>query len=406
MICPVCGNSQFSSLLDLGTSPLANNLENSEIESVNAMRFPLELVFCKSCFFTRLGSLVPAESMFLHYSYITGISQETRAHFKNLALSVASNTGYPDKLGFVVDIGSNDGTLLSFFKEMGYRVLGVEPAENISEIANSKGIETWNAFLQLDIVRSITENYGYADIITLTNVVTHVERPDLLIRDVSELLDPMGTIVVEFYYFPKLMSNIAFDQIYHEHVSYFNLTTFSAMVTRLGLQVNDVQIVDSQGGSLRVFLSKNGVKPVEPSVNQVLAKEKEQVPIERSYTIFSEEVKNKRAKIVAFLENLKESKSSIVGYGASAKATTLLNYCHIDSEIIGAVVDANEIKQNKFIPGTDIQVISPSTLSMIHPTYMIFFAWNIVDEIRNSVNKFVDPSCRFFVLTPEVREVA
>lgn len=272
MICPVCKNDHVSLLFNLGNQPLANAFSLNQHDAIVALKYDLSLMICNECLYVWLKVKVPKEELFSSNTYLTGVSAETREDMKNFTTSCIY-TCRLSSLSKVLDIASNDGTLLEYFKERKINVFGVDPSKSACDLAQSKGIETWNTFFNHETASEIFKKKGKFDIITATNVITHVENPIEFLESCKEILTPDGSIVVEFYNFESIISNTAFDQIYHEHISYFNFTTFSKLLDRINLQAYKVEVPKSQGGSLRVFISCKNTKNIHTSVTETLRKE-------------------------------------------------------------------------------------------------------------------------------------
>jgi len=404
--CPVCGGRDFSELLNLGLSPAANNLIDNKEESVKAERFKLDLIFCNKCGYARLSEIVDPEKLFTNYTYLTSVSKETVSHFEEFSASVIKKLRQTTNRRFkIIDIGSNDGTLLKFFKIKNFEILGVEPSKNVSEMANRNGIPTINAFFTLNLANKIRNEFGLVDAITMANVLTHVENPKEMLSNAKSLLANKGIIVAEFYYFPKLMENLAFDQIYHEHISYFTLRNFVEMLQSIGLDAFDVELTGAQGGSLRVWISKKGERVIRTSVGKFLSNEGETDNIINKYYHFSRNVYKLRDEIVHFVKNQRAQGKTVAGYAASAKATTMINFCGLDSSSILFIADANPLKQEKYIPGTDIKVVSPNMINLLKPSIIIIFAWNLVREIISYLTDNLDYKPSVYVFIPNLREI-
>ncbi len=399
--CPICGSRNISTYLELGKQPLANELTPDRPSSIFSERYDLALNICLDCLYVWLREQVSPERLFRNNTYLTGISKQTRLDMENFADSCI-NTCYFEKQAKVIDIGSNDGTLLSFFKGIGFEVLGVDPSMPACELANSEGVTTINDFFGKGILNKVLSSFGRADIIIGTNVVTHVEDPISFFENCKKLLKPNGSIVLEFYNFEHMLSNVAFDQIYHEHVSYFNFTTFRNMVKKIGLFVYKVEAVKSQGGSLRVFLATDENARTDSSVERLLRKEGGFEKIKSRFLSFPDKVLGRRKEILNLIETQLIQCTKIAGYGASAKATVLLNYLNISSDKIVAVADRNPIKQGKFIPGIGIPVISPPELADINPDLIIIFPWNIRSEITDELRGLFGEEMKTVTFMPHI----
>ena len=400
-ICPICGSKNISILIDLGEQPPANELILDMSSSLSTEKYELALNICSDCLYVWLRKQVPAEKLFRHNTYLTGISKETQHDINKFADSCIE-TCYFEKPGKVIDIGSNDGTLLSFFNKAGFEVLGIDPSKPAYERAKSRGIPTINDFFGGKAAEEALTSMGKVDIITGTNVITHVNNPISFLRNCKKLLKPKGSIVLEFYYFEHILSNVAFDQIYHEHVSYFNFTTFQNLVRQVGLFPYKVEEVKSQGGSLRVFLSVDNSVGNDSSVDDFLEKEGGFKKIKSRFLSFQDKVLERRKGILDSIEMELSRGTKIAGYGASAKATVLLNYLGISYNDIIAIADKSPIKQGKYLPGVGIPVINPEELVSIDPDLIIIFPWNIRNEIKNALIELFGQEKRMVTFMPHI----
>ncbi len=401
--CPICNSTNTELLLDLGNQPPANELARSEIEAKNVKKFNLSLRICNECLYVWLNETIPPEVLFVNNPYLTGISSTTRRDMLNFYESCQTNCNIHAGQK-VLDIASNDGTLLAYFKENGCNTLGVDPSKDAFKIAAEKGIATINNFFNEDTSRMIITKYGKFDLITATNLITHVENPAKLLAINKSLLQDGGNIALEFYYFEAIISNNAFDQIYHEHISYFNLTTFMKLIQKIGLEIFHVELVPSQGGSLRVFLSLPGKHSVDKTVSDILSREGSHEEIRTRYKKFAISSLQRADAIKTILKSkLKEGKV-IAGYGASAKATVLTNYLNLSSNVIRAIVDLSSTKQGKFIPGTAIPVVPPEDLIEVDPDVVVIFSWNIANEVLRQVSQLLRKNFTALIFMPEISE--
>ena len=305
----------------------------------------------------------------------------------------------------VLDIASNDGTLLSFFKKEGYGVLGVDPSEPAYKIALSRGIETINAIFDSEIAEQILSTRGKQELVTATNIITHVANPEDFVVNCKKLLNPSGSIVFEFYNFESMISNSAFDQIYHEHISYFNFTTFSKLLHNVGMEAYKVKQVNSQGGSLRVFVSFPKMHFIDKSVKDMLELEGGIESIKVRYMLFPKRINEIKGEILNFVSQEVRAGNKIAGYGASAKSTVLLNYLKLSNSEVMAIADKSPLKQGKFIPGVAIPVISPEELVKLEPNIIIIFAWNLKNEIVQYLRTIFHDDVRIFTFIPEISPV-
>lgn len=399
--CPICGGNNIKPFLDLGNQPPANDLKDSVDSALNCSRFGLSLLICDECLYVWLPNKVSPEKLFSNNTYLTGVSSQTRDDMGDFAEDCLRTCNI-SKESAVLDIASNDGTLLSYFKQEGCRVLGVDPSKPAYEIAIANGIDTMNRLFDSDTAESIITAHGKMDLITATNIITHVPDPYAFLINCKNLLKPKGSIAVEFYNFESMISNSAFDQIYHEHISYFNFTTFSRLLNNVGLEAYKVEQVNSQGGSLRVFISFPDSRNIDHSVKNMLEMEGGFEAIKSRYYRFPQRVAKIKEDILELLEKEIRNGNKIVGYGASAKATVLLNYLHLSSSEIMAIADKSQIKQGKFVPGVAIPIISPNKLAEFNPDIIIIFAWNLKKEIAHFLNQIFPEDVRMLTFIPEI----
>ena len=388
-ICRVCKGKNLEKVLSLGSTPPANAFLKKEDLINPELSFPLELFFCKNCSFVQLGHVVSPDLLFGNYVYTSSTSPIFVAHFKSFAGEMAQRFGLNNE-SLVVDIGSNDGILLRPYKEMGIRIMGVDPARNIADMATKNGIETMAVYFTPKVAEKIVQEKGRASIVTATSVFPHIDNLDEVVEGVKILLDDDAVFIIEAYYLVDLIGKNLFDTIYHEHLSYFTVKTISALFGRLDMQVFDVNKTDTHGGSLRVFVQKKGGKyRVEPSVEEAIIEENEKkIHDIKTLINFQEKISENKTKLLKLLEDLKTKGKRIVAYGAPAKGNTLLNYFKVGTDFIDYVVDDSVWKQGLYTPGMHIPVKASSALKEIPPDYILILAWNFADSIIKKCSGF------------------
>ena len=401
--CRVCGSSKTKPFLDLGKQPLANALLDRPDQDAPA--YPLGLEYCPSCTFVQTTFVPPPDEMFLDYPYVTGTSPSTKKHFQDMASEVARRVDLKP-FSLVVDVGSNDGTLLEAFAHLGIGidVVGVEPAENLAKAARARGLPTISGFFDHGTVTQVHGLRGRADLITACNVFTHVPDPRQFLEDAKTLMKDDGTLVLEIYYLWDIISNGAFDMCYHEHMSYFSLRTLRALVEQVGLEIWNGQHLDVQGGSLRVYVSRKGLRPVDDFVGRVARSEYDLIRAIERYEDFGDRVEEHRDEILGFLQEAKRTGQKVAGYAAAAKATVLCNYLGIGPEDVRYVVEDNPMKQGKYLPGARIPIVGPDRLSEDPPDIVLIFSWNIAQDMVRKWKPQL-PKTRFLVPLPELAEV-
>ena len=388
-ICRVCHGRNLAKVLSLGSTPPANAFLKKEDLNNPEPSFPLELDFCKDCSFVQLGHVVSPGLLFGNYVYTSSTSSVFVAHFKSFAAEMAQRFGLNSE-SLVVDMGSNDGILLRPYKEMGIKIMGVDPAANIAAMATQNGIETMAAYFTPEVAKKIVQEKGQAAIVTATSVFPHIDNLDEVVDGVKILLADDGVFIIEAYYLLDLIKKNLFDTIYHEHLSYFTVKTINNLFNRLGMQVFDVSKTDTHGGSLRVFVQKHGGKhSVTSNIDKFIAEE-EFEKIDNIETLLNVQAKitENKVRLMDLLAGLKAKGKRIVGYGAPAKGNTLLNYFNIGSDIIDYIIDDSPSKQGLYTPGTHIPVQASSMLKENPPDYILILAWNFADSIIKKCQDF------------------
>ena len=404
--CRICKNKKLERILDLGEMPLANAFLDKSQLSKKEIDYPLKVVWCESCGLLQIDEIVPPEILFRNYIYVSGTSEALRKHFEGLATEVVTNFKLSSE-SLVIDIGSNDGTLLKEFKKFGLKVIGIEPAVNIAKIAEENGIKTISHFFSVGIAKKIIRENGKAEAITATNVVAHSNDLNGLLKGVSYLLKDDGVFVIEVPYLVDLLENVEFDTIYHEHLSYFAVRPLKIFFKERDFKIINVERVKIHGGTIRIFVSKKKSRyDINENVNQLISLEiKKGLNEVTVYRKFAGRVEKLKEDLVSLLQKLKSENKKVIGYGAAAKGNTLLNYYHIGPELIEFIADLSPMKQNKFTPGTHIPVYSPERIYETKPDYMLILAWNFADEIMKQQSKFKEMGGRFIIPVPEVRIV-
>jgi hypothetical protein len=399
--CRICRADALALVLDLGHQPLANSFLKPDALDESEPRYPLELARCEACGHVQLTLTVPPDVMFRNYLYVSGTSDTIPAHFARYAEDVAARF-VPDD-GLVVEIGSNDGTLLRAFDRGRLRVLGIEPARNIAAMANAAGIPTLDEFFSEAVARQVDSAHGKASAIVGNNVVAHIDDLHGLMRGVDALLAPDGVLVVEFPYLVDLLEKSAYDTIYHEHLSYFSVGSVVDLTSPYGLRVLDVRRVSVHGGSIRVFIARVG--DASAAVAELLALERSLgVSSGSPLAAFVVAVHRQRDELRRLLADVRSERRA-AGYGAPAKGNTLLNFCEIDHSVLDFIVDRSPLKHGLLTPGTHIPVEPPSRLetSDIHDTLLL--AWNFADEILRQQQTYRSAGGRFIIPIPSPRVV-
>ncbi|MET4221790.1 2-polyprenyl-3-methyl-5-hydroxy-6-metoxy-1,4-benzoquinol methylase [Bradyrhizobium sp. LB14.3] len=406
--CRMCASERLALFLDLGEMPPADQFLHKHQLSEHRDAYPLQVAVCEECGLIQLNYVVPPEILYCDdYPYESSTTTAGRRHWGEFARTTTRLLGLT-KDDLVVDIGSNVGVLLQMFKEQGTKVLGVDPAANIAEIANKNGIETVAAFFNSESAKKVVASKGQASVITGTNVFAHVGDLHDLMQAVSILLAERGTFIIEAPYFLELLHSLEYDTIYHEHLSYLSVKPLVRFFKQFGMEIFDVQLRDIHGGSIRLFVRKIGVStsPVAPIVEQMLAnEEREKIYELDTLRKFAQGVANNRLALRAMLTGLKQSGSKIVAVSAPAKGMTLLNYCGLGSDFLDFVTEKSRLKLGRYTPGMNIEVVPDDMLLKHQPDYALLLAWNFAEEIMNNLKEFSDRGGKFIIPIPTPRIV-
>jgi len=398
--CRICGSKQLYKFLELGPTPLANSFLREDQLKGKEDYYPLDMYFCRKCHLVQLSDIVNPEVMFKDYPYITGTSKPMQKHFFGLAKEVIHEFNI-DKNDLIVDIGSNDGTLLQNFSNHGISTLGVEPASNISKLAEQKGISTINRFFNEECAKEIRNEFGPAKAITATNVFAHADDLNGILHGVDALLSDDGIFVVEVPYLLNLLINVEFDTVYHEHLSYFSLHPLIWLFHNYRMDIVNVKQIPVHGGSLRIFI-KRAKSIISSSSNIFLQQEKNyNIDSLATYDNFSKNVKSVKYELVELLRKLKGKGKIISGYGATAKGNTLLNYCKIGPGILDYISDTTPFKQGRYTPGMHIPVVSENEFHANPPDYALLLAWNYAKDILIKEREYQSKGGRFIMPIPE-----
>jgi C-methyltransferase C-terminal domain/Putative zinc binding domain/Methyltransferase domain len=402
--CRACGGMALRTFLSLGPTPLANSFLRSETQFREEASYPLDVCFCEDCSLVQLLDVIDPNTLFRNYIYVTGTSETMAAHNARYSRDVVELLKL--KAGeLIVEVASNDGSLLKCFRQSGAKTLGIEPAENIAEIARANGIETVNHFFNSMTASRILNSHGPARAIIANNVLAHVDDTGDFLGGCKELLDRNGLLVIEVPYVRDLIQQLEYDTIYHEHLCYFSVSALLRLCGAAGLSIIRIDHVSVHGGSLRMYAgaradygdhSENAIRWAELETRDGLNGP-------ALYHRFAGEVSRNRTAVRDMLISLKGAGKTVAGYGAPAKGNTLLNYCGIDAQLIPYTVDKNPMKIGRYTPGMHIPVLPVSTLFDRQPDYVLILAWNFAAEIIEQQMEYRSRGGRFITPIPEPR---
>lgn len=400
--CRFCAAELSAPFLDLGAMPLANSFTRGAVAAGRELTCPLSITYCRQCHLVQLTHVIPAQLIFSHYLYVSSTSKSFQRHFTEYAQAVSS--WFPQNtIGLAVDIGSNDGALVSSFIQRGISAVGVDPARNLSEEANRRGIPTINRYFDQECVDTIIAQYGLAGVVTANNVFAHVDDVPAFCRNVHRLLRQDGLLVIEFPYLPIMCDKMLFDMIYHEHLSYLSISAVQYILSTHQFEIIAINQVPSHGGSLRVVAQKaDARKRSDDRWQEYLVNEKRQgyQDVAR-YEEFAAKVHRVKARLQAFIGAERAAGRMIVGYGAPAKANTLINFCQWSQNDFAYIVDDSPLKQGLNAPGSGIPVLAPQQLIENPPDAVMVFAWNFAEEIITKMRPLLPPGVQWIIPLPE-----
>jgi len=401
--CRSCGAADLEVVLSLGRTPLANGLLTRQQLTLPEPLYPLDLAICKRCTLVQITETVPPAELFDDSLYLSSHSETMVRHAEALVTRLIGERGLGAS-SVVIQIASNDGYLLQFYRSASVAVLGIEPARNAAQVAEKRGIPTRCEFFDSELASSIVRRGQRADVIHAHGVLAHVADLNGVVIGMGTLLKEGGLVVVEVPYLKDLIDRCEFDTIYHAHVCYFSLTALVPLFERHGLQIEDVERIPIHGGSLRLFVKRAVVARQRSAVKGLLADEAGwRVSQVETYRNFGARVATLKASLTSTLRTLKERGDRIAAYGAAAKGSTLLNYTGIGKETLDFVVDRNPEKQGRFMPGVHLPIWAPERLLEEMPDHVLLLSWNLEQEILEQQKTYRALGGRFIIPVPEVR---
>lgn len=379
--CQVCGHAPLDSVLSLGYMPPVNQMVPIGQVPRQQPWFPTTLLHCRNCELVQLGLAVDPVIIFPpEYPYTSGTTKLLRDNFADLQRESAAMLGLSSN-DLVVDIGSNDGTLLSNFQNGGQRVLGIEPTD-VGDIANQRGIPTIKRYFGVEVAREVKREYGPASIITAANCFAHIEDVHAIVDSIVEMLKDDGVFVTESHYLIPLLDTLQYDTIYHEHLRYYSLTSLKHLFEMHDLEVFHARPIPSHGGSIRVYAARHGAHTVQDGVRRMLSAEPRGEAMVKRLAAFRRDVILSKLRLLSMLRELKEKGARVAGISAPSRASTLVNYVGLDEGLIDYVCEiAGSLKIGKCMPGTEIPVVDEAKLYSDQPDCAIIFSWHIADEL-------------------------
>lgn len=400
--CRSCGSTDVEMFLDLGDQPHCNRLIPPALAGQREPHYPLRVGFCRACTLVQIDHTIPKESMFTDYPYVSGTTKTLVAHFKETAERLTKTYGLqPGNL--VVDIGANDGSWLAQYQPLGLRVLGIDPAANVVELALKRGVPTWVRFFNETTAAEIVAKEGKASLVTAAGVFFHLEELHSVIKGVKKLMTEDGVFVVQAIYLGGMIENLAFDQVYHEHLVYYTLKSIEALFAQHGLEVFEAGIVDIHGGSLEIHVAPKGKRKIGESVRAMRADEAAKKFGEfATYEQFARDVWALRDELVALLQRYKAEGKSVYAFGAPAKGATLVNSFGIGPELVQQATEKNPMKVGYMMPGSRIPIIAEGEK---RPDAYLVLAWNFLAEFVAREQEYFRSGGEFIVPVPKLQVI-
>jgi 2-polyprenyl-3-methyl-5-hydroxy-6-metoxy-1,4-benzoquinol methylase len=402
--CRFCKASLQHTFVDLGMSPLSNSYLKLDQLNKAEKFYPLHTYVCEQCLLVQLEEFESPDHIFNDYAYFSSYSDSWLSHSKKYVDLVIDRFSL-NKSSLVIEIASNDGYLLQFFKEHNIPILGIEPAANVAQVAEYKGIPTLVKFFGVQTAQELFDIGKSSDLLLGNNVLAHVPDINDFVAGMKIILKPEGVLTMEFPHLWQLISQNQFDTIYHEHFSYLSFTTVEKIFACHGLTLFDVEELSTHGGSLRIYgMHEHNQKFIISDRVRLLKQKEHQAGLDKvnTYLQFSNQVMSTKRKLLSFLIELKNNGKTIVGYGAPAKGNTLLNYCGIRTDLLEYTCDRSPHKQGLFLPGTHIPIYSPDKITETKPDYVLILPWNLKDEIYSQLSYIREWGGKFIVPIPEV----
>ena len=403
--CKFCKSNKLKKILNLGYTPLANSYVVKYQHFKFEKSYPLELYFCKKCKLIQAPHNISPNKIFVNYDYLSGVSNTWIKHCEKFYSRVVKKFKFNFKKDSIVEIASNDGTLLKFFLKKKFNCIGIEPSKFAANIARKNKIRTVNRFLEPNLAKNFIKKNKKISLIVANNVIAHVLDINNFIKSLSILCDENTILSIEFPHVVNLFKKLQYDTIYHEHHYYYSLESIQNVLRKYNLQIFDIDKLNIHGGSIRIFAkkNKNTLKKSKKLTHEFKKEKKLNLYSNKNLKKFNDSVKNTRINTVQFLNKLKRKNCKISAYGAAAKGNTFLNYCKIDNQIIDFAYDSNSLKQGKYLPGSKIKILNPVMIKKNKPDFIIILPWNIKDEIIKTYKYVKKWGCKFIILLPKIK---
>lgn len=404
-LCLIC-SGKATPIMSFGSMPIANGflaLERFKDEYF----FEMEVAFCDHCKMFQLVNQPEPQQMFNeNYAFFSGTSKMMGLHFEKFAYHVMEDFLKDGLNPFVVEIGSNDGIMLKHFAQKGVRHLGIEPSANVAKVAMDKGINTIVEFFNKSLAEKIVIEHGHADAYIAANVMCHIPNINSIVEGIKVLLKPDGIVMFEDPYLGNVIQQTTYDQIYDEHTFLFSVHSIQYLFNQFGMEVIDVEPQETHGGSMRYIIAHKGAKPVQDNVHKQLEFERKLgLTDSATFDLFRQNCEKYRSDLMELLNDIKSQGKSIVGYAATSKSTTIINYCGITAEHLDCIYDTTPIKQGKYSPGAHIPIVDHVKFKDNYPDYALLFGYNHEKEIMTKEQEFTNQGGKWISYVPKVRVI-
>ncbi len=403
--CKFCNSRKLKKILSLGYTPLANSYVIKYQDFKYEKSYPLELYLCKKCKLIQAPHNISPNKIFVNYDYLSGISSTWIEHCRKFYSRVTKKFKFKSKKDTIVEIASNDGTLLKFFFKNKFKCIGIEPSKFAAKIAQKNQVNTVNKFLEPKLAKKFIKKNKNISLIVANNVIAHVLDINSFIKSLSILCNQNTILSIEFPHVVNLFKKLQYDTIYHEHHYYYSLESIQNLLQKYDLQIFDIDKLNIHGGSLRVYArkNKNKLNKSKKLVQEIKKEKKYNLYSDKNLKKFKLNVKKTKTNAIQYLNKLKKNNSKISVYGAAAKGNTFLNYCNINHKTIDFAYDNNRLKQGKYLPGSKIKILNPIMIKKYKPDFIIILPWNIKDEIIKNFKYIKKWGGKFIILLPKIK---
>lgn len=379
MICRICKSKNTKEVLNLGKQPLANKYPKNSIEIKKEKKYLLSVFLCKNCKAGQIKNIISRQLMFEEYFYLSSVNKKLRDHFRDLAKKLIGSK-------FVVDIGSNDGVLLDPLKKLNIESIGIDPSKNVGKIANMKGLKTFIGFFENKIIEKILKKYPKPDVVVASSIITHIDKPINFVKNLKKFIKTDGLIILEIEYLLNFLNNLEYERFYFDRPFYYSATSIEILFKSVGMNLYDIEIIDTHGGSLRLYIKNNSKITKTSRCKTILNKEQQKLNF-KTFKNFKMKIKKSSKDLLNKLNKFKKQSKFVIGYGSPARVSTITNFSGVNSELIKYIIDDSPIKQNKYSPGSHIKILPRKKNVNNKIDIVIVFAYEYFLEIKKKFKK-------------------